>query len=84
MSVRGEFRRILGDVVAALRAEGGGQLADELEPLRARAEDDLSAAAEETLALLPRVEPTARAASGRVAPAAERLEAVCCIILGRA
>lgn len=86
MSVHGEFRRILGDVVAALRADGAARLADELEPLRERATDDLSAAAEETLAILPRIEDQAPSAGADpdVSDAAERLESVCCIILGRA
>lgn len=94
MSVRGEFRRILGDVVAALRAGGHVQLADELESPKRRADTDLSAAAEEALAILPRVGragPASPAAEGETAPdgapvsdRAERLEAVCRIILGRA
>lgn len=80
MSVRGEFRRILGDVILALRAEdpGRARLADELQPLHERAEHDLSGAAEQTLAILPRLDP------GEVAgDAPERLEAVCRVILGR-
>lgn len=78
MSVRGEFQRILDDLVAALRTGGHVRLARELEPLRARAEDDLSAAAEEALAILPRTQPVARAADR-----AEHLETLCRVIVGR-
>lgn len=79
MSVRGEFRRVLDEVVAALRAGGHVRLAHELEPLRARAEDDLTGAAEEALAILPRARPVPR-----IAEHAEHLETLCRVIVGRA
>jgi len=79
MSVRGEFRRLLDDLVATLRGGGHVRLAAELEPLRARAEGDLSGAAEEALAILPRAGGVERAAD-RAAHLAE----VCRVIVGRA
>lgn len=87
MSVRGEFRRILGDLLAALRdADLAPDTAVALERLVELADDDLSGAAEAALALLPRLD--ARAfddpeARRRFADIHERLEAVCRIILGR-
>ena len=87
MSVRGEFRRLLEDVLALLR---GTELARDtalaLEPLIERAGDDLPGAAEAALALLPRLDPDAFRDSGerrRFEEAFERLDAVCRIILGR-
>jgi hypothetical protein len=87
MSVRGEFRRLLGDLLAELRA---AQLAPQrvraLEPLDERARDDLTGAAKEALAVLPQLDAggfTDPAARERFTDAFERLEAVCRIILGR-
>jgi hypothetical protein len=87
MSVRGEFKRLLGDLLAALRdADLARDTASELEPLIERAQDDLIGAADTALALLPRLD--ARAFSDplvrkRFEESFERLEAVCRIILGR-
>jgi hypothetical protein len=87
MSVRGEFKRLLGDLLAALReADLAHETARALEPLIERAQDDLNGAAESALALLPRLD--ARAFSDtelrrRFEEAHERLDAVCRIILGR-
>jgi len=87
MSVRSEFRRILGDVLSALRdAELAPDTAALLEPLLERAGDDLSGAAEAALALLPRLYAVAfsdTAVRRRFEDAFERLETVCRIILGR-
>jgi hypothetical protein len=87
MSVRGEFRRLLGDLLAELRA---ARLAPDsvraLEPLDQRAGDDLSGAAKEALAVLAQLDARAftdPAARERYSDAFERLEAVCRIILGR-
>jgi hypothetical protein len=87
MSVRGEFRRLLGDLLTELREV---KLAHEsvraLEPLSERAGDDLAGAATAALALLSRLDARAftdRAARQRFEDAFERLEAVCRIILGR-
>jgi hypothetical protein len=85
VSVSGEFRRILGDAVECLReqpAEGADELAARLEAA-ARGED-LSGAAERVLGLVG----TGRLAgvgarSERLDDAAERLTAICRIILGR-
>jgi hypothetical protein len=87
MSVRGEFKRLLGDLLAALReADLASDTASTLEPLLERAQDDLTGSAEAALALLPKLD--ARAFSDtvlrqRFEDALERLEAVCRIILGR-
>jgi hypothetical protein len=87
MSVRGEFRRLLGDVLSVLRdAELARDVERALDPLRERAHDDLTGAAEAALALLPRIDPRAftdPAERRRFADASERLDAVCRIILGR-
>ncbi len=87
MSVRGEFRRILGDLLAALRDAGlAPDTATALEPLLERAGDDLSGAAEAALAVLPRLRAGAfsdTAVRRRFEDAFERLEAVCRIIVGR-
>jgi len=89
MSVRGEFRRLLEELLAALRdAKLAGDAERALEPLLERAHDDLSGAAEAALALLPRLALDARAFSDAAArrrfeDAFERLDAVCRIILGR-
>jgi hypothetical protein len=87
MSVRGEFRRILGDVVAALRAHGEGRspgaLVDALDRQAERAEDDLSGAAERALEILPSLPRPDRERDAALGDAAERLEAICKIILGR-
>jgi hypothetical protein len=57
MSVRGEFKRLLGDLLAALRdADLARETARALEPLLERAHEDLTGAAESALALLPRIE----------------------------
>ena len=87
MSVRGEFRRLLGDLLAALRDAGLARDAERaLEPLLERAAHDLSGAAETALALLPQLD--ARDFSDgslrrRFEDSLERLDAVCRIILGR-
>ena len=87
MSVRGEFRRLLEDLLCALREAGlARDTALELEPLIGRAREDLSGAAESALALLPRLDARAfadAAARRRFEDAFERLDAVCRIILGR-
>jgi len=87
MSVRGEFRRLLEDVLSALRDAGIACDAERaLEPLIARAHDDLPGAAEAALALLPRLDARAfsdTAVRRRFEEAFERLDAVCRIILGR-
>jgi hypothetical protein len=87
MSVRGEFRRILRDLLAALRAaELEPETAAALEPLLERAGDDLSGAAEAALPLLARIDAGAFPDPGarrRFAEIHERLEAVSRIILGR-
>jgi hypothetical protein len=87
MSVRGEFRRLLADLLAALR---GASLAPDavvaLEPLHDRAGDDLTGAAEAALAQLARLDAHAFSDTDlrrRFDDAYERLEAVCRIILGR-
>ena len=87
MSVRGEFKRLLGDLLAALRdANLARDTERALQPLLERAQDDLSGAAETALALLARLD--ARAFSDpalreRFEESHERLDAVCRIILGR-
>ena len=87
MSVRGEFRRLLGDLLAALREASLAPAAvAALEPLHDRAGEDLAGAAEAALEQLARLD--ARAFSDtdlrrRFDDAHERLEAVCGIILGR-
>ena len=87
MSVRGEFKRLLGDLLAALRDAGlASDTARALEPLIERAQEDLSGAAETALALLPRIDARAFTDSElrrRYDDARERLDAVCRIILGR-
>jgi len=87
MSVRSEFRRLLGDLIAVLRDAGlARDTVSALEPLLERAREDLSGAADAALALLPRLD--ARAFSDplqrkRFEEAFERLDAVGRIILGR-
>jgi hypothetical protein len=87
MSVRGEFRRLLEDLLSALREAGvARETGSALEPLLDRARDDLSGAADAALALLPMLD--ARGFSDpalrrRFEDALERLDAVCRIILGR-
>jgi hypothetical protein len=87
MSVRGEFRRILGDLLAALRDGGlAPDTAAALEPLLERSHEDLSGAAEAALAQLALLHAGAfsdTAVRRRFEDAFERLEAVCRIILGR-
>jgi hypothetical protein len=87
MSVRGEFRRLLGDLVATLReARVAPEAVTALEPLLERARDDLSGAAETALALLARLDAAVFAEAAlrqRFEDAQVRLEAVCRIILGR-
>ena len=57
MSVRGEFKRLLGDLLAALReADLARETARALEPLIERAQEDLIGAAESALALLPQLD----------------------------
>jgi hypothetical protein len=87
VSVRGEFKRLLEDVLSAMRdAEVAADTERALAPLVERAHDDLSGAAEAALALLPRLD--ARAFTDteqrrRFEDAFDRLDAVCRIILGR-
>jgi hypothetical protein len=87
MSVRGEFKRLLGDLLAALRdADLASDTERALDPLLERAQDDLSGAAESALALLARLDARAFAdplLRKRFEESLERLEAVCRIILGR-
>ncbi len=87
MSVRGEFRRLLEDMLAALREAGLAAETDRaLAPLVERARDDLSGAARAALVLLPKLDARAftdTALRQRFEDALERLEAVCRIILGR-
>ena len=87
--MRGEYARLLGDVVATLQEAGAtaeAGLVDRLDTLSRRARDDLSGAAEETLSVLSRVgavEWDDASLRDRFEGAFERLEAVCRIILGR-
>jgi hypothetical protein len=87
MSVRGEFRRLLGDLLAALReAALAPDAAAALEPLIERAREDLTGAAAAALVQLARIDARAftdTALRRRFEDAHERLEAVCRIILGR-
>ena len=87
MSVRGEFKRLLGDLLGALRdADQARDTARALEPLIERAQEDLPGAAEQALALLPALDARALADTAlrqRFEDSFERLEAVCRIILGR-
>ena len=83
MSVRGEFRRILSDLVASLReGEAASQvgLAGDLAPLVEHATEHLEDAAATALALLPRIDRAAVDPS--VVDTTERLEGVCRAILG--
>ena len=74
MSVRGEFRRILGDTTAALRVAGEVELADALERAGDGSQGDLVAAA-------TRVRATVEATD--VDPeATDHLAAICRAILG--
>jgi hypothetical protein len=87
MSVRGEFRRLLGDLLAALREAGlARDIVGALEPLLERAHEDLSGAAEAALVLLPQLDARAfsdTALRRRFEDAFERLDAVCRAILGK-
>jgi len=87
MSVRSEFRRLLGDMIAALRDAGlARDTVSALEPLLERAREDLSGAAGAALALLPKLDASAfsdAALRRRFEDSFERLDAVCRIILGR-
>ncbi|MEM7412574.1 MAG: hypothetical protein AAF430_20250 [Myxococcota bacterium] len=89
MSVRGEYRRLLGDLVGTLREAGAAAdtgVTEALDDLGERASDDLSGAAEQTLAVLSRlgaVEWADASLRERFDGAFERLEAICRIILGR-
>jgi hypothetical protein len=87
MSVRGEFRRLLEDLLSALREAGMARdMESALEPLLERARKDLPGAAEAALVLLPRLDASVFADSAvrqRFEDAFERLDAVCRIILGR-
>jgi hypothetical protein len=87
MSVRGEFKRLLEDVLSVLRDAGAAPDTERaLAPLVERAHDDLSGAAEAALALLPRLDAQVFADIGerrRFEEAFDRLDAVCRIILGR-
>jgi hypothetical protein len=87
MSVRGEFKRLLGDLLAVLRdADLDPETERALEPLVERAQDDLTGAAETALVLLPRLDARAfsdAALRKRFEESHERLDAVCRIILGR-
>ena len=91
MSVSGEFRRILGDTVCALRERpdaAARELADRLE--KAGAAKDLSGAAKRVLDVVGLlVGPDGRLAAGDgdsagVDGEADRLAAICRIVLGRA
>lgn len=85
MSVRGEFRRLGGDLLAMLRESAAARdEADALDKAIERAARDLSGAARDALALLERLDPPSDAAlRRRFDHARERLDAVCRIILGR-
>jgi hypothetical protein len=87
MSVRGEFRRLLDDVLAARREAGLECDTDRaLAPLVERAGRDLSGAAEAALALVAQLDARAftdTALRQRFEDSFERLEAVCRVILGR-
>ena len=87
MSVRGEFRRLLADMLAALRdAELARDTVLALEPLIERSHEDLVGAAEAALALLPRLDSYGFRDAGErrhFEDAFERLDGVCRIILGR-
>jgi len=88
MSVRGEFRRLAGDLIAVHREAGlgSGSAVAALEPLIGRAAEDLSGAADAALALLPELDVRSLDDTDlgrRCRDAHERLEAVCRIILGR-
>jgi hypothetical protein len=87
MSVRGEFRRLLEDMLSALRdAELAPDTGRALEPLLERSREDLAGAAEAALALLPQLDARAFADPGerqRFEEAFDRFAAVCRIILGR-
>jgi len=87
MSVRSEFRRLLGDLIAALRDAGlARETVSALEPLLERSREDLVGAADAALALLPKLDASAFADTAlrqRFEGAFERLDAVCRIILGR-
>ena len=91
MSVRGEFRRCLGDCLASLETAAGGDVAgwrDALHAARVAAEEDLSAGAERWLEELegrrdapPRF--GVRLEGERFEELVEHLGAVCRVILGR-
>jgi hypothetical protein len=85
LSVRGEYRRIGADLLAALgdtKAAERAALASQLE----RAAQDLTGAAQDTAQLLPdlrAIAPADTEARLRFDDAYERLEAICRIIVGR-
>jgi len=89
VSVRGEYRRLGGELLAALGAAGDASADPRCASLAAqleRASDDLAGAAEGTAALLPGIRalaPSDTEARRSFDDAYERLEAVCRIILGR-
>jgi hypothetical protein len=87
MSVHGEFRRLLGDLIAVLRDAGVSRdTVSALEPLLERSRADLPGAAASALALLPKLDASAlpdTALRRRFEDAFERADAVCRVILGR-
>ncbi len=89
MSVRGEFRRLVADTIACLQAcegDAARTLARRLEAERAAAADDLLGAAEGVLdawdAAHAEVESDGDTAE-RLADAAERMQQIARIVLGR-
>jgi hypothetical protein len=85
LSVRGEYRRIGADLLAALGDTGAAERAALVSQLE-RAALDLTGAAEDTAKLLPdlpAIAPADTESRRRFDDAYERLEAICRIILGR-
>jgi len=80
MSVRGEFRRAVGDAVAALRVAQAYPLADRLERACDPDAAELSAVAD---AVLADIASARRAGVAPVADEVEHLAALCRVILGR-
>ncbi len=80
MSVRGEFRRILGDTTSALRVCGALELAEQLERAGAGSDDDLAAAALRVLAL---IEGPGSATSEAHADSTNHLAKISRVVVGR-
>jgi len=80
MSVRGEFRRAVGDAVAALRVAQSTQLADALERACDPDAAELSAVAD---AVLADIESAQRSGSAPAVDEVEHLATLCRIIRGR-